>query len=299
MMSAAAAVVTIVLKMLAWKVTGSVGLLSDALESFVNLAGAVFALMMVSVAERPADQEHPHGHHKAEYFSSGFEGMLIFGAAIGILWTALERLWHPQPLQQLDWGLAFSMASTALNGIGAWVLIKAGRLHQSVALEADGRHLRTDVLTSIGVVVGIVLVQLTGLLWLDPVVAIAVALNILREGVHLVRNSSAGLMDSAVDAGTAARLQAVLDHFVQEHQQDRVRFDHVVTRVAGQRSFLTMHMHMPASWPLGQSARLRNAVEQALMAAVPGLHATIEMLPIDVEPCQVLAAPAPSGQSGA
>lgn len=292
-MSAAAAVATIILKTLAWYVTGSVGLLSDAMESFVNLAGAMFALMMVTIAERPADEDHPHGHHKAEYFSSGFEGMLIFGAALGILWTSVDRLLHPQPLEQLGWGMAFSMVSTVLNGIGAWVLLKAAKVHNSIALEADGRHLRTDVWTSIGVIAGVALVQVTGWLWLDPLVAIAVALNILREGWHLIRNSSHGLMDSAVDAETAASIRQMLDQFVQQETdaqgRELVRFDHVATRMAGQRNFVSMHMHMPSSWSLGKSATLRNDVERALVAALPQLHATIEMLPFDVEPVQTLA----------
>ena len=291
-MSATAAVLTIILKTLAWYVTGSVGLLSDAMESFVNLAGAVFALMMVTIAERPADEDHPHGHHKAEYFSSGFEGMLIFGAALGILWTSINRLMHPQPLEQLGWGMAFSMASTVLNGIGAWVLLKAANVHNSIALEADGRHLRTDVWTSIGVIVGVALVQVTGWLWLDPVVAIAVALNILKEGWHLIRNSSHGLMDSVVDADIAGSIQQTLDRFVLQEKdpqgRELVRFDHVVTRAAGQRSFVSMHMHMPASWTLGRSAQLRNDVERALVESQPQLHATIEMLPSDVEPLQTL-----------
>ena len=290
--SVAVAVATIALKTLAWYVTGSVGLLSDAMESFVNLASAVFALAMVTIAQRPADDGHPYGHHKAEYFSSGFEGMLIFGAALGILWTSVDRLMHPQPLEQLGWGMAFSLASTVLNGVGAWVLLKAAKVHNSIALEADGRHLRTDVWTSIGVVAGVALVQVTGWLWLDPVVAIAVALNILKEGWHLIRNSSHGLMDSAVDPETADSIQQTLDRFVQQEKdaqgRELVRFDHVVTRAAAQRSFVSMHMHMPASWTLGRSAKLRNDVERALVESQPQLHATIEMLPSDVEPVQTL-----------
>ena len=182
LISACTAVLTIILKMGAWYVTGSVGLLSDGLESFVNLAGAVFALLMVTIAERPADADHPHGHHKAEYFSSGFEGVLIFAAALGILWTAIDRLFHPQPLEQVGWGLVLSVLSTILNGLVAWILFRAAKLYNSIALEADGKHLRTDVYTSIGVMSGIGLVMLTGWQWLDPVVAILTALHILREG---------------------------------------------------------------------------------------------------------------------
>ena len=192
------AVITIALKTLAWYLTGSVGLLSDALESFVNLASAVFALSMVTVAQLPADDNHPYGHHKAEYFSSGFEGLLIVGVSLAILWAAVHRLFDPQPLQQLGWGLGLSVLSSVFNGVLAWVMLRSARIHRSIALEADARHLFTDVWTSAGVLVGLVGVLLTGWLWLDAVAAIFVALNILKEGAQLVWRSSQGLMDEAV-----------------------------------------------------------------------------------------------------
>ena len=282
--SVAVAVVTIALKTLAWALTGSVGLLSDAMESLVNLASAVFGLMMVTVAARPADADHPYGHHKAEYFSSGFEGVLIIAAAMGIAWTAGQRLFDPQPLQQLGWGLALSVGSSALNGLLAWVMFRAARQHRSIALEADARHLVTDVWTSVGVVVGIALVALTDWLWLDPLVAFGVALNILREGWRLIWRSSQGLMDEAVEPEVLADIQAILAGF--EHRRGStaiIRFDHVTTRKAGQRRFVDLHMHMPAGWTLGRAAALRTSVEQALMSAVPGLRATIQLLPSDVE----------------
>lgn len=277
--SALVAVLTIALKTLAWWVTGSVGLLSDAMESFVNLASALFALVMVTVAEQPPDEAHPYGHHKAEYFSSGFEGILIIGAAIGIMIAAGSRLMTPQPLEKLDWGLALSVASSALNGLLAWVMFRAAREHRSIALEADARHLVTDVWTSGGVVVGLMLAGWTGWLWLDAVVAIGVALNILREGFDLVKRSSQGLLDEALDAEELAEIQRTLATF--EHHT--IRFDHVTTRKAGQRRFVDMHMHMPASWSLRRAAAVRASVEQALMSAVPGLRATIQLLPSDVE----------------
>ena len=180
------AVLTIALKTLAWWITDSVGLLSDAMESLVNLASAVFALVMVTIARRPADADHPYGHHKAEYFSAGFEGLLIIVAALGIVWAAVQRLFHPQPLDQLGWGLALSVLSSAINGGLAWAMLQSGRKHRSMALEGDARHLITDVWTSAGVVVGIGLVALSGWQWLDPAVAIGVALNILREGASLM-----------------------------------------------------------------------------------------------------------------
>ena len=284
MASVVVALVTITLKTLAWYLTGSVGLLSDAMESLVNLASAVFGLVMVTIAARPADEDHPYGHHKAEYFSSGFEGVLIIAAAIGIIWAALHRLLAPQPLEQVGWGLALSVASSALNGLLAWVMFRSAREHRSIALEADARHLVTDVWTSAGVVIGIALVSVTGWLWLDPVVAIGVALNILKEGFHLMWRSSQGLMDEAVEPEVLATIRQTLDGF--EHRRGEtaiIRFDHLNTRKAGQRRFVDLHMHMPAGWTLGRAAAVRASVEQALMSAVPGLRASIQLLPSDVE----------------
>ncbi|MBK9571776.1 MAG: cation transporter [Rhodoferax sp.] len=277
--SVAVAIVTITLKTLAWYITGSVGLLSDAMESFVNLASAIFALMMVTIAQRPADEEHPYGHHKAEYFSSGFEGILIIAAAMGIIWAGGHRLFDPQPLQAVGWGLLLSVVSSALNGLLAWVMFRAAKEHRSIALEADAKHLVTDVWTSVGVVVGIGAVAVTGWLWLDAVVAIGVALNILKEGVHLMWRSSQGLMDEALEPEVLAQIQQVLNDFAHH----TIRFDHVTTRRSGQRRFVDMHMHMPASWSLGRAAAVRTSVEQALMSAVPGLRASIQLLPSDVE----------------
>jgi cation diffusion facilitator family transporter len=269
---------------MAWYITDSVSLLSDAMESFVNLASAIFALLMVTVAQQPADEEHPYGHHKAEYFSSGFEGVLIMAAAAAIIWASAHRLFDPQPVQELGWGLALSVASSALNGLLAWVMFGAAKAHRSIALEADAKHLVTDVWTSAGVVIGLMLVYATGWLWLDAVVAMGVALNIMKEGVELIWRSSQGLMDEAVEPEVLAHIKEVLKGF--EHQRDEVqiiRFDHVVTRRAGQRRFVDMHMHMPATWTLGRAAALRNNVEQTLMSEVPGLRASIQLLPNDME----------------
>ena len=277
--SVAVAIITITLKTLAWYVTDSVGLLSDAMESFVNLASATFALLMVTIAQRPADEDHPYGHHKAEYFSSGFEGVLIVGVAIGIIWAAVSRLLAPQSLQALGWGLGLSVLSSALNGLLAWVMFATARVHRSIALEADAKHLVTDVWTSAGVVVGLAGVALTGWLWLDAVAAIGVALNILWEGVHLMWRSSQGLMDEAVEPEVLREIQKTLADF--DHHT--IRFDHVTSRRSGQRRFVDLHMHMPASWSLGRAAAVRTSVEQALMSAVPGLRATIQLLPSDVE----------------
>lgn len=282
--SALVAMVTIVLKTLAWWFTDSIGLLSDAMESVVNLASAMFGLLMVTLAAQPADEEHPYGHHKAEYFSAGFEGILILVAALGIIWAALHRLWDPQPVEQIGLGLVLSIISSALNGWLAWVLFRAAREHRSIALEADAQHLVSDVWTSVGVVVGMVMVSLSGWLWLDALVAIGVALNILREGVQLVSRAFQGLMDQAVEPDVQAQIHAVLADFAhQPGEAHIVRFDHLTTRKAGQRRFVDLHMHMPASWTLGRAAALRLSVEQALMSAVPGLRASIQLLPSDVE----------------
>ena len=292
------ALATIALKTAAWAVTGSVGLLSDALESLVNLGGAAFGLAMVTIAARPPDAGHPYGHHKAEYFSSGFEGILIIVAALGILWTAAHRLQHPQPVQSLDLGLALSVASSVLNGLLAWVMFGAARAHRSIALQADARHLRADVWTSAGVVVGLLLVALTGWQWLDPAIAIAVALNIVREGVRLVWRSSQGLLDEALEPQDLATLQAVLDRFAGQAGSPVLRFDHIASRKAGQRLFLDLHMHLPAQWTLARAAALRGEVELALMQAVPGLRVSIQMLPGNVEARQEdVAAPAADGRS--
>jgi cation diffusion facilitator family transporter len=278
-LSIAVAVATIALKTGAWWLTGSVSLLSDAMESLVNLAGAMFALTMVTLAAQPPDEDHPYGHHKAEYFSSGFEGVLIFVAALAIIWAAAQRFMAPQPIEQVGLGLALSVVSSVMNGALAWAMLRKAREHRSMALEADARHLFTDVWTSVGVVLGIVAVVFTGWLWLDPLIAIAVALNILREGGSLVMRSADGLMDRAVEPEVQADIEKTLDEF--RHQA--IRFDHVTTRRAGQRRFVDMHMHMPAGWTLGRAAAVRTSVEQALMAAVPGLRASIQLLPMDVE----------------
>ncbi len=278
-LSVAVALATIVLKTAAWWVTGSVSLLSDALESLVNLAGATFALLMVTIAAHPADDEHPYGHHKAEYFSSGFEGVLILVAALAIVAAAVQRFWAPQPLDSLGWGLGMSLVSTAMNGALAWAMLRKAREHRSIALEGDARHLFTDVWTSVGVVLGLLAVAATGWLWLDPVVAIAVAANIAREGVSLIRRSVDGLMDSALEPQVLAEIEKTLDGF----RHHVLRFDHISSRRAGSRRFVDLHMHLPGHWSLGRAAALRTSVEQALMSAVPGLRAGIQLLPMDVE----------------
>ena len=205
--------------------------------------------------------------------------MLILVAALAIIWAAVMRLIHPQPISSLGWGLGLSVLSSALNAALAWAMRRKAREHRSMALEADARHLITDVWTSAGVVVGLIAVHFTGWLWLDPAIAIAVALNIAREGTLLVWASADGLMDRALEPQVRADIDRTLAGFAHA----TIRFDHLTTRRAGQRRFVDLHMHMPAGWTLGRAAALRGAVEQALMSAVPGLRASIQLLPTDVE----------------
>ena len=278
-LSVATAVAAIVMKTAAWWITGSVGLLSDAMESLVNVASALFALAMVTIAARPADEDHPFGHTKAEYFSSAFEGLMIAAAAIAIVWAAVQRFQDLQPLQGVGIGLTLTVGSSVLNGLLAWKMMAASRLHRSIALEADARHLYADVWTSAGVVVGVLLVEVTGWLWLDPAIAIGVAANIIREGARVVWGSVEGLMDKAVEPEVQERIERTLARFA----DGSIRFDDSVTRRAGSRRFLDMHMHVPASWTLGRAAALRGEVEQALMDEVPGLRASIQLLPSNVE----------------
>jgi len=278
-LSVAVALATIALKTGAWWLTSSVSLLSDALESLVNLAGATFALAMVTVAAQPPDDDHPYGHHKAEYFSSGFEGVLILVAALAIVVAAGMRLSNPQPLEALGIGLVLSVVSSALNGALAWAMLRKAREHRSMALEGDARHLFTDVWTSAGVVVGLGAAHFTGWIWLDPVIAILMGLNIAREGGMLVWRSASGLLDQAVEPEVLKEIEVTLEVFTHH----AIRFDHVTTRRAGQRRFVDMHMHMPGGWTLGRAAAVRTSVEQALMSAVPGLRATIQLLPMGVE----------------
>ncbi len=288
--SVGVALTTIVLKIIAWRITNSVSLLSDWLEALVNLAGALFGLTMVSISERPADVEHPHGHHKAEYFSSGFEGALIMGAALVTFWSAAERLLYPQPLQQLGWGLWLSAVSALFNALLSWSLLKAAKTYKSIALEADGKHIRADVYTSIGVIVGLLLAIATGWNWVDSLIAIAVAINILREGWGLLYQSSQGLMDSSASPEVNKAVQNVLSEYTDSYAQKQIdiHFNHVLTRAAGRRNYATMHLHLPSDWSLEQAADLRNKVEISLMNEVPSLHVTIELMPSGLEPHRVL-----------
>ncbi|PTU32254.1 cation diffusion facilitator family transporter [Stenotrophobium rhamnosiphilum] len=276
-LSIAAAILTMGLKLLAWHLTGSVGLLSDALESLVNLGGAVMALMMLRIAMQPPDDDHAYGHSKAEYFSSGFEGMLILIAGGLIIWQAVPSLLDPQPLEQAWIGLAVSAAAAVVNLIVARILGKAGREHRSITLQADSHHLMTDVWTSVGILIGVALVAVTGWRLLDPIIAIAVALNILWTGVRLLRESADGLMDAAWQADELQSLEEVLNQF----RDGTVEFHAIRTRRAAARRFVTFHLLVPGAWSVQQAHELAESVEARLAQLMPGVSAISHIEPIE------------------
>ena len=276
-LSIAAAMVTMGLKLLAWRLTGSVGLLSDALESLVNLGGAVMALMMLRIAMQPPDSDHAYGHSKAEYFSSGFEGMLIFIAGGLIIWQALPSLFNPQSLQQAWLGLVVSAVAAAVNLIVSRILLKAGRKYRSITLEADSHHLMSDVWTSAGILIGVALVAMTGWRVLDPLIAIAVAINILWTGVRLVRESADGLMDAAWSADDLQTLDKVLDQF----RGGKVDFHAIRTRRAAAQRFVSFHLLVPGAWPVQQAHELAERVEGRLSELMPGVIAISHIEPIE------------------
>ena len=276
-LSIAAALATIALKTTAWLLTGSVGLLSDAAESVVNLVAAVVALIALRVAAKPADKNHHFGHSKAEYFSSAIEGVMIFVAAAVILVVGIQRLLNPQPLEQVGIGLAISVVAGIINGAVAIVLIRAGRQHNSITLRADGQHLMTDVVTSVGVVVGVGLVALTGWQILDPIVAIGVGINILWTGWKLVSESTAGLMDEALPKETNARIREILA----EHTSEQIDFHALRTRVSGARAFMEMHMLVPGAWSVKQGHDAMEDLIDLIRAEFPDLHVTGHLEPIE------------------
>jgi cation diffusion facilitator family transporter len=264
-LSIGTALLTIALKGFAWWLTASVGLLSDALESFVNLAAALFTLYALALAARPPDAEHAYGYSKAEYFASGFEGTLILVAAGLIAVAAIDRLAHPRPLEHVGIGLAVNAVAAALNLVVARVLLAAGRLHRSIALEADARHLFTDVWTSAGVIAGVAAVGATGWLWLDPALALAVAANILWSGFRLVRRSALGLMDRALPEAERRAIDAVLEAY----RAQGLEFHALRTREAAGRSFVSMHVLVPGEWTVQRGHDAVEEIEARIRAAVP------------------------------
>jgi len=276
-LSIAAAVLTLGLKSGAYLLTGSVGLFSDALESIVNLAGALMALTMLTIAARPADEDHAYGHNKAEYFSSGVEGTLILIAAVSIGVTAFQRLLAPQPLEQIGLGLGVSVIASIVNLSVALVLKKAGNRYHSVTLEASAQHLMTDVWTSVGVLVGVGAVALTGWEILDPIVAFLVAGNITWSGIRIVRKSVLGLMDTALPAEEQSAIRRVLE----EHSQDGVQFHALRTRQAGSRGFVSFHVLVPGEWTVQQGHNLLEHIESDLRSALPKVTVFTHLESID------------------
>ncbi|MFT3771748.1 MAG: cation diffusion facilitator family transporter [Minicystis sp.] len=274
-LSIATALATILLKIVAWRLTGSVGLLSDALESVVNLAGAVMALAMLSVAARPADSGHAYGHGKAEYFSSGFEGFLILVAAVSIGYTAVERLLHPRPLEAVGAGLGVSLVASIINFATARVLLAVGRKNSSITLEADAHHLLTDVWTSAGVIVAVLLVGLTGWQWLDPVIALLVAANIVWTGFQLLRRSTSGLMDASLDRAELDAIEGVLAGY----RAEQIEFHALRTRRAGARAFVSLHVLTPGGWSVQQGHEWLERIEADIRRVVPGAHVTTHLEP--------------------
>jgi cation diffusion facilitator family transporter len=276
LLSIAAALATIALKALAWWITGSVGLLSDALEGTINLVGAVVALVMLGIAARPPDDDHAFGYTKAEYFSSGIEGTLILLAALAIAWTAVERLIAPRPLENIGAGLVVSAAASFVNFVVARRLTAAGRRYRSIALEADARHLMTDVWTSAGVIVGVAAVWLTGWNRLDPLIALAVAVHIVWAGYHLMRRSFQGLLDRALPEGELRILNGILDR----HRAQGMDFHAVRTRQAGARSFVTLHVLVPADWTVARGHELAHEVEDEIRKTLPGATVMTHVEPL-------------------
>ena len=275
-LSIAAAVFTIALKTLAWWITGSVGLLSDALESFVNLAGASFALWMILITRDPPDGNHPFGHGKAEYFSSAFEGFLIVLAAFSIGYAAIMRLLEPQPLEAVGVGLVVSVIASIINFATAGVLMRVGKKHNSITLEADAHHLMTDVWTSAGVIAGVGLVAWSGWLWLDPVIALLVAANIVWTGYQLMRRSADGLMDHALPAEKLEKI----DRLLASYREKGLEFHAVRTRQAGSRAFVTLHVLVPGHWSVQEGHDWAGRIEADIRKTLEYADVTTHLEPI-------------------
>ena len=276
-LSIAAAILTIALKSAAYVITGSVGLLSDALESLVNLVAAIMALAMLTIAARPPDADHAYGHEKAEYFSSGVEGALILVAALSIIATALPRLFAPQPIEQAGFGLAISLVAALVNLGVALVLRRAGRRNRSITLEADSAHLMTDVWTSAGVLVAIGLVALTDWELLDPIIALAVAANIIWSGFGLVRRSVLGLMDTALPHEQQVAVQVIQ----QRYMQGGLTFHALRSRQSGSRNFVSMHVLVPGTWTVQRGHEVLEQIEADIRQSIPNVTVFTHMEPLD------------------
>jgi len=278
-MSIIVSIVVFGMKIAAWRATGSVGLLSDALESTVNIFAAVIALLALRTAMKPADAMHHFGRGKAEYFSASIEGFMILLAALIIVYTAIERIISPRPLEQIGWGLTISTVAALINGGTALILLRAGRLHRSPVLVADGKHLLTDVWTSVGVIVGVGLVVITGWNRLDGVVAMAVGLNIIITGINLLRSSTAGLMDKALSDDDHLKIVKVLTKF----ESEEVKFHALQTREAGRQRFVSMHVLVPGAWSIQKGHDLSEELEAEIIAELPDTIITTHVEPLEDE----------------
>ena len=265
-LSIAAAILTIALKATAYFYTDSIGLLSDSLESIINLIAAVFALVMIKIAAAPPDDDHAFGHDKAEYFASGIEGTLIFIAAGGIIYSAIPRLLAPLPIENVGFGLVISLIATAINLAVGIVLLRVGKKHRSIVLEADGRHLMTDVWTTAGVIIGIFIVGLTGWMIIDPIIALLVALNIIWTGFQLIKRSALGLMDTAISPETTEDIIHVLDEYVAKQGID---YHALRTRQSGSRHFISVHILVPDEWTVQKGHDLTEEIELEICRVVP------------------------------
>jgi len=277
LLSIVAACLTIALKVAAWKLTGSVGLLSDALESLVNLFTAIVALVMIVIAERPADEGHPFGHGKAEYFASGFEGALILFAAGGIAMAAWQRVAVPQPLMHLDLGGVLSGVAAIINALVAWVLIRVGRRHRSMTLEADGRHLLSDVVTTLGILIALLGIHFTGWLWLDPLIAGLTAVQVLWSGTVLIHSSIHGLLDRALPRGERVKIISVLERYAQSGLQ----FHDLRTRSSGRHRFVNVHLLVPGHWTVQLAHDWSEILERDIRAVVGDVEITTHIEPVE------------------
>ncbi len=276
-LSIATALATILIKLIAYFFTHSIGLLSDAIESVVNLVAAVFAFLMIKLAEKPEDKNHPFGHSKAEYFSSLLEGGLIFAAAITIIITAIQRLFSPVPLEKISLGLLFSSVASLINLIVGLKLIQTGKKYHSITLEADGHHLLTDVYTSLGVILAVFFVGLTNILILDPLIAIFVALNILWTGFSLIKKSVLGLIDTAIDKNEIKKIEQIL----KKHQKKGFAFHKIQTRQSGQKKFISFHLLFPNQWSIKKAHDLAEKIEQEIKTKISNAVVQTHLEPID------------------
>jgi cation diffusion facilitator family transporter len=277
-LSIGAAVSTILLKFGAYKITGSIGLFSDALESLVNLVAAVATLGAITFAAKPANNRYSFGYSKAEYLSSALEGVMILVAAISICIAAVDRIIHPQLIEQAGWGIIISVIAALINGRVAVALLRAGRRFRSIALKSDGRHLLTDVWTSAGIVAGLIIANLTGWQIVDPIVAILVAINILKEGLHILQETIAGLLDAALPRKEQMIIKKVLRHY----QNTGIYFQRLKTRLAGSQRFVSINILVPGNWSVEQGHYLCDAIELSIAQALPGTHTTTHLEPLRI-----------------